>query len=229
MRRRRERRGVARGCRENGCALLGGETAELPDMYAPGEYDLAGTIVGLVEQDRLLDGSRTEPGDVIVALASNGLHTNGYSLARQVVFERMALQPGDDFPGERASVAEVLLRTHRSYLHALTPALERGEINGLAHITGGGMPDNIPRVLPAALDAQVDLGSWEVPNLFRTLQEHGRIDPAEMFRVFNMGIGMVAMLKPEHANALLHDAAACGIQAWVAGSVQPGTGKVLLC
>nr|MDQ3309879.1 phosphoribosylformylglycinamidine cyclo-ligase [Gemmatimonadota bacterium] len=186
--------GVARGCRANGCALLGGETAELPDMYAAGEYDLAGTIVGVVEQDRLLDGSRIEPGDAIVALASSGLHTNGYSLARQVVFERMGMGPDDVFPGEEGTVADVLLRTHRSYLNALTPLLERGEIRGLAHITGGGLLDNIPRVLPPDLDAHLETASWELPSVFRTLQAHGGIEKMEMFRVFNMGIGMVAFV-----------------------------------
>ncbi|CAN5832053.1 phosphoribosylformylglycinamidine cyclo-ligase [soil metagenome] len=220
--------GVARGCRANGCALLGGETAELPDMYAAGEYDLAGTIVGVVEQDRLLDGSRIEPGDAIVALASSGLHTNGYSLARQVLFERMRLGPDDVFPGEEGTVADVLLRTHRSYLPALMPLLERGEIRGLAHITGGGLLDNIPRVLPPGLDAHLDTASWELPSVFRTLQAHGGIEEKEMFRVFNMGIGMVAFVHAERANALVRELNAAGEQAWVAGEIRRGSGRVLL-
>lgn len=221
--------GVARGCRDNGCALLGGETAELPDMYEAGEYDLAGTIVGLVEEDRLLDGSRIQAGDAIVALASSGLHTNGYSLARRVVFGRMRLGPDDVFPGEDGTVAEVLLRTHRSYLRALTPPLEKGEIHGLAHITGGGLLDNIPRVLPTGLDARLDTASWEVPSVFRTLQEQGGIGEMEMFRVFNMGVGMVAVVNAERADALVGELNAAGEQAWVAGSIRSGTGQVLLC
>jgi phosphoribosylformylglycinamidine cyclo-ligase len=220
--------GVARGCRANGCALLGGETAELPDMYAAGEYDLAGTIVGVVEQDRLLDGSRIEPGDAIVALASSGLHTNGYSLARQVVFERMRMGPDDVFPGEEGTVADVLLRTHRSYLPALMPLLERGEIRGLAHITGGGLLDNIPRVLPPGLDAHLDTSSWELPSVFRTLQAHGGIEEKEMFRVFNMGIGMVAFVHAERADALVRELNAAGEQAWVAGEIRRGSSRVLL-
>lgn len=220
--------GVARGCRANGCALLGGETAELPDMYAAGEYDLAGTIVGVVEQDRLLDGSRIEPGDAIVALASSGLHTNGYSLARQVVFERMRMGPDDAFPGEEGTVADVLLRTHRSYLNALTPLLERGEIRRLAHITGGGLLDNIPRVLPPGLDAHLDTASWELPSVFRTLQAHGGIEKMEMFRVFNMGIGMVAFVHARRADALIRELNAAGEQAWVAGEIRRGSGRVLL-
>jgi phosphoribosylformylglycinamidine cyclo-ligase len=220
--------GVARGCRENGCALLGGETAELPGMYTAGEYDLAGTIVGVVEHDQLLDGSRIEAGDAVVALASSGLHTNGYSLARRVVFERMRLGLDDAFPGEAGTVAEVLLRTHRSYLRALAGPLERGEIHGLAHITGGGLRDNIPRVLPPGVDARLETGSWEVPSVFRTLQEQGGVEQMEMFRVFNMGVGMVAMVNADWADALVRELDAAGEQAWVAGAIRPGTGQVLL-
>lgn len=221
--------GVARACRENGCALLGGETAELPDMYAPGEYDLAGTIVGVVEQDRLLDGSRIRVGDAIVALASSGLHTNGYSLARRVVFDRMHLGVEDAFPGEGGTVADVLLRPHRSYLRALMPLLDREEIRGLAHITGGGLLDNIPRVLPPRLDARIERASWAVPRLFRTLQEQGAIGEMEMFRVFNMGIGMVAVVNANRADGLVGELNAAGERAWVAGSIQPGRGQVVLC
>ena len=218
---------IARGCRNNGCALLGGETAELPDMYSPGEYDLAGTIVGIAEQDRLLDGSRTQEGDAILALGSTGLHTNGYSLARRIVFDRMGLSPDDPFPGEDGSVADVLLQPHRSYLGALSAPLERGEIHGLAHITGGGLPDNIPRVLPAELDARIDLGSWNVPGVFRTLQENGGVEDAEMFRVFNMGIGMVAFVAPESAHGLAEELNRAGERAWIAGTVHAGSRRVV--
>ncbi|HVG44944.1 MAG TPA: phosphoribosylformylglycinamidine cyclo-ligase [Longimicrobium sp.] len=220
--------GVARGCRANGCALLGGETAEMPDFYAAGEYDLAGTIVGLVEEDRVLDGSAIRAGDAVVALASSGLHTNGYSLARRVVFERMGLSVGDAFPDEDASVADVLLRVHRSYLKPLWPLLERGEVHGLAHITGGGLIDNVPRVLPAGVDARFELASWRVPALFRVLQREGGVEEREMFRAFNMGIGMVAVVAAERAQATVDELRAAGETAWVAGEIVPGDGKVVL-
>jgi phosphoribosylformylglycinamidine cyclo-ligase len=221
-------RGIARGCRRNGCALLGGETAEMPDFYAPGEYDLAGTIVGVVEEDRVLDGSAIRAGDVILALGSSGLHTNGYSLARRVVFERLGLEVDDPFPDEQGSVGDVLLRVHRSYLPALRGPIERGEIRGLAHITGGGLVDNIPRILPAGLEARIDRASWTVPPLFQVLQRAGGIEDAEMFRAFNMGIGMVAVVAPERADAVLEALRRAGEAAWVAGSIAPGEGGVRL-
>ncbi|HYJ80400.1 MAG TPA: phosphoribosylformylglycinamidine cyclo-ligase [Longimicrobiaceae bacterium] len=220
--------GIARGCRVNGCALLGGETAEMPDFYARGEYDLVGTVVGLVEEDRLLDGSAIRAGDVVVALASSGLHTNGYSLARRIVLDRMGLAVDDPFPGEEGSVADVLLRVHRSYLRPLAPALERGAVHGLAHITGGGLVDNVPRVLPRTLDARIDRSSWEVPNLFRVLQREGGVEDAEMFRAFNMGIGMVAVVPPDQVDSLVAGVNAIGETAWVAGEIVGGEGKVVL-
>jgi len=220
--------GVARGCRANGCALLGGETAEMPDFYAPGEYDVAGTIVGVVEEDRVLDGSAIRAGDALVALASNGLHTNGYSLARRVVFERMGLGVHDPFPGEDGTVADVLLRVHRSYLRALAPVVERGDVRGLAHVTGGGLTDNVPRMLPEGLDARFDRSSWEVPNLFRVLQREGGVDEAEMFRAFNMGIGMVAVVPAERADAVVRDLTGAGEGAWIAGEIVPGDRKVVI-
>jgi phosphoribosylformylglycinamidine cyclo-ligase len=220
--------GVARGCRENGCALLGGETAEMPDMYAPGEYDLAGTIVGLVEEDRVLDGRAIRPGDVLIGLASTGLHTNGYSLARRIVFERMGLGMDDAFPEEEGSVADVLLRVHRSYLKSLYPLVEAGRIRGLAHITGGGLVDNVPRILPEGVDARFDLGSWAVPPLFRVLQREGGVERDEMFRAFNMGVGMVAVVAADDADAVVRDLRASGERAWIAGEIVPGEGKVVL-
>jgi phosphoribosylformylglycinamidine cyclo-ligase len=220
--------GVARGCRENGCALLGGETAEMPDMYAPGEYDLAGTIVGLVEEDRVIDGRAIRPGDALIGLASSGLHTNGYSLARRIVFERMGLGMDDAFPEEDGSVADVLLRVHKSYLKSLYPLIDAGRVRGLAHITGGGLTDNVPRVLPAGVDARFDLSTWTVPALFRVLQREGGVDAAEMFRAFNMGVGMVAVVSPEDADAAVRDLRAAGEQAWIAGEIVPGDGKVVL-
>ena len=220
--------GVARGCRENGCALLGGETAEMPDMYAPGEYDLAGTIVGLVEEDRVLDGRAIRPGDAIVGIASSGLHTNGYSLARRIVFDRLGLGMDDAFPEEEGSVADVLLRVHRSYLKPLYPLVEAGRVRGLAHITGGGLVDNVPRILPQGVDARFDLGSWTVPALFRVLQREGGVEEREMFRAFNMGVGMAAVVAADDADAAVRDLRAAGEQAWIAGEIVPGDGKVVL-
>ena len=220
--------GIARGCRANGAALLGGETAEMPDFYAAGEYDLAGTIVGVVEEGRVLDGSAIRAGDAIIALASSGLHTNGYSLARKVVFERMGLGVDDPFPGEDGSVADVLLRVHRSYLRPLWPLLERGEVRGLAHITGGGLVDNVPRILPKGVDARFDLSSWTVPPVFRVLQREGGVDEREMFRAFNMGIGMVAVVTADRAEALIRELNTAGETAWLAGEIVPGDGKVVL-
>ena len=220
--------GVARGCRENGCALLGGETAEMPDMYAPGEYDLAGTIVGMVEEDRVIDGRAIRPGDAIIGLASTGLHTNGYSLARRIVFERMGLGPDSPFPDEEGSVADVLLRVHKSYLRSLYPLIERGRVRGVAHITGGGLLDNVPRILPAGVDARFDRSSWTVPALFQVLRREGGVEEREMYRAFNMGVGMAAVVAPDDADAAVRDLRAAGEQAWIAGEIVPGDGTVLL-
>jgi phosphoribosylformylglycinamidine cyclo-ligase len=220
--------GIARGCRANGCALLGGETAEMPDFYAPGEYDLAGTIVGIVEEGRVLDGSAVREGDAVIALASSGLHTNGYSLARRVVFERMGLSPEDPFPEEEGTVGEVLLRVHRSYLAALLPLLDAGRVRALAHITGGGLVENLPRVLPAGLSAHIRRDSWHVPAVFRVLQREGGVAEHEMFRAFNMGVGMVAVVAPEQAEGVLQSLHESGEQAWLAGEIVAGDGSVLL-
>jgi phosphoribosylformylglycinamidine cyclo-ligase len=220
--------GIARGCRANGCALLGGETAEMPDFYAPGEYDLAGTIVGVVEEGAILDGSAIREGDAVIGIASSGLHTNGYSLARRIVFDRMGLGVDDGFPGEDGTVGEVLLRVHRTYLPPLRGPLEAGRIRGLAHITGGGLLDNLPRILPDGLDARIDRASWEVPNVFRVLQREGRVEDAEMFRAFNMGVGMVAAVSTEDVDAVLAALREAGEDAWIAGEIVAGEGIVRL-
>ena len=188
--------GLAAACRENGCALLGGETAEMPGMYAAGEYDLAGTIVGVVDRPRLLDGSRVSDGDVLLGLPSSGLHTNGYSLARRVFFDELGLSPATFVPELSRTVAEALLAVHRSYLGPVWPLLSDGLVSALAHITGGGFPDNLPRVLPEGLGARVFPGAWEWPPLFRFLAEKGRVGRDEMLRVFNCGIGMVLFVPP---------------------------------
>jgi phosphoribosylformylglycinamidine cyclo-ligase len=183
--------GVSRGCRENGCALIGGETAEMPGFYADGEYDIAGFIVGVVERNRLVDGRTIVPGDAMIGLPSAGLHTNGYSLARHVLFEMCGLKPDTVVPELKMSVADALLAPHRSYLRVTRPLLERSLVKGMAHITGGGMTENLPRILPEGCDAAVVRGAWEVPELFKLLQRKGDIPEEEMFRAFNMGIGLI--------------------------------------
>ncbi|MEX2583519.1 MAG: phosphoribosylformylglycinamidine cyclo-ligase [Gemmatimonadota bacterium] len=220
--------GVARGCRNNGCALLGGETAEMPDFYDPNEYDLAGTIVGIVDEDRIVDGSRVAEGDVVIGLGADGLHTNGYSLARRIVFGEMCLGPDDPFPEESGSVADVLLRVHRSYLASVRPLLADDRVHALAHITGGGIVDNLPRVMPDGLSARIRLDSWEVPSLFRVLQREGGVDEREMFRAFNMGIGMVLVTAPGEADGVLESLTSAGERAWVAGEIVAGDGKTVL-
>ncbi len=217
-------RGVAAGCRENGCSLVGGETAEMPGLYTPPDFDLAGFIVGCVEEDGILGADRVEEGDVVVGLPSNGLHTNGYSLARRIVSERMALRADDEFPGEDASVADVLLRVHRSYLAALRPVL--GAVHAMAHITGGGLPGNVNRALPDTLDAALDASSWEIPNLFRRLEEAGGVERTEMYRTFNMGVGMVVITDEAGAETVRASAASVNIGSWRLGRIVRGAGRV---
>jgi phosphoribosylformylglycinamidine cyclo-ligase len=217
-------RGVASACKENACALLGGETAEMPGFYPDGEYDLAGFVVGVVERDRILDGSRIRAGDVLVGLASTGLHTNGYTLARKIVFDVMALDIADELPGTGRSVADELLAVHRSYLSVLTESLDADVVHGLAHVTGGGIPGNLPRVLPAGLGAVVQRDSWKVPAVFSALQEAGSVATAEMDRVFNMGVGMIAVVSPDAGTVVADAAASHGVESWVIGSVEKGSG-----
>jgi phosphoribosylformylglycinamidine cyclo-ligase len=222
--------GVAAGCRENTCALIGGETAEMPGLYTPPDYDLAGFIVGCVDEAHVLGPERVRNGDVLVGLASSGLHTNGYSLARQIVAERLRLGPHDRFPGEEGSVAEVLLRVHRSYLSALVPVLDGADdhVHAMAHITGGGIPGNLNRALPDSLDAVVETATWQVPNAFQVLERAGEVPRDEMFRAFNMGVGMIVVTTASGAGAVVASAAAAGVNAWRLGRVQPGSGRVTL-
>jgi phosphoribosylformylglycinamidine cyclo-ligase len=190
--------GLARACRENGCALLGGETAEMPGFYADGEYDVAGFIVGSVRRDRLIDGRRIAAGDALIGLPSSGLHTNGYSLARTIVFDRLKLGVHDRVPELGTTIPEALLAPHRSYLPVIRPLLDAspGLIKGMAHITGGGITDNLPRVLPAGTDAVVRLGSWDVPPLFQWLERAGAVPREDMLRTFNMGLGLILAVAP---------------------------------
>lgn len=185
--------GFAKACKAGGCALIGGETAQMPGMYQAGEYDLAGTIVGVVDRKKMIDGSKIKPGDVVIGLPSNGLHTNGYSLARKVLFETMGLKLTSKLPGVVKPIGEELLRVHRNY-QPLLATLPEGLVKGIAHITGGGLVDNFPRVLPENCDAIIETKKWKVPALFQIIQENGKVDPEEMYQVFNMGIGMTLVV-----------------------------------
>jgi len=215
-------RGLARACRAAGCALIGGETAQLPGMYRRGEYDLAGCIIGVVDHANMIDGKEIEPGDVILGLASNGLHTNGYSLARKILFEKMRLNVRSRLPGSRKTLGEELLRVHRNY-QGLLAKVPSHAIKALAHITGGGLIDNVPRILPNDCDAMIETKSWRVPGIFQLLQRNGGIDPQEMYQVFNMGIGMVAIVS---ANDL--EEAMSILNAKKIGRIERGTGRTIL-
>ena len=215
-------RGFSRACRAAGCALIGGETAQLPEMYRKGEYDLAGCIVGVVDRARMIDGRNIKPGDVVLGLPSNGLHTNGYSLARKILFEKMKLKPSSRLPGSTTTVGKELLRVHRNYQPLLAKAPD-GMIKGLAHITGGGLIDNLPRILPKNCDAMIETKSWRVPRIFQILQRNGDVDLAEMYQVFNMGIGMVAILAERDATRTMSILHAKRI-----GFIERGSGKTRL-
>jgi phosphoribosylformylglycinamidine cyclo-ligase len=218
--------GVAAGCRENCCALLGGETAEMPGVYTPPDYDLAGFIVGYVDEDAILGARRVQNGDLLIGIESSGLHTNGFSLARRIVTERMKLRTDDAFPGEDRSVADVLLAVHRSYLSLMKPLLSN--VHAMAHITGGGIPGNLNRVLPSGLDAVVDTASWQIPNVFERLRAAGGVALPEMFRTFNMGVGMVVIAAESQGGEVIARASAMGLHAWRMGAVTTGSGEVIL-
>lgn len=214
--------GVAEGCIENDCALLGGETAEMPDFYAPGEYDLAGFIVGVVGAQQRLGAHRVEKGDVLLGLASNGFHTNGYSLARKILFEKMRLSPDDVFPESNASVADVLLRVHRSYLSPIQQIITGSALHALAHITGGGIPENLDRVIPAGLCARVDRKSWSVPAEFHVVQRAGNVPLDDMERTFNMGIGMIAVVARAEAETIVQTLRSSGEVVAAIGEITTG-------
>ena len=214
--------GLARGCAANGCALLGGETAEMPGFYAPGEYDVAGFIVGSAARDRMLGPARAGAGQVLVALPSAGLHTNGYSLARTVFFGTLGLGVDAVVPELGCTVAEELLRVHRSYLPAVAPLVDEGLVRSAAHITGGGIPDNLPRALPAGVGAEIDPGSWEEPAVFGLIRRAGRVPEDDMRRTFNLGVGMILVVEEPRADAVLDRLAAAG--AWVIGRTVDGPG-----
>jgi phosphoribosylformylglycinamidine cyclo-ligase len=217
--------GLAAACRENGCALLGGETAEMPGFYADGEYDVAGFIVGAVERSQLIDGGRIRSGDVLIGLPSSGLHTNGYSLARRIAFEMAGLAAGDAVPELGTTIGEALLRPHRSYLPVIRPLLGTGVIKGMAHITGGGVTDNLPRILPDGFGAVVDRRTWQVPPLFDWLQRTGSVPDDDMLRTFNMGLGLIVVCGPDDAGTMIERLSGAGESgAMRIGTVQDGAG-----
>jgi phosphoribosylformylglycinamidine cyclo-ligase len=246
-------KGFARACAENHCALIGGETAQMPGFYAPGEYDVSGTIVGVVEKTRMLDGPKSvQRGDAVIGVASSGLHTNGYSLARKIFFERMKLKPGSYVAELKNTIGDELLKVHVSYgplvqrlLHQFNPReaspaspasrrrksgtrVTRRSGNGVkafAHITGGGFVDNIPRVLPKHCDVVIRKGTWEMPPIFQMLARHGGVSEAELYQVFNMGIGLVAIVAKEQAGAVLEFIRARQHRAWIIGEASPGHGR----
>jgi phosphoribosylformylglycinamidine cyclo-ligase len=211
--------GIARACEDNGCALLGGETAEMPGFYADGEYDVAGFIVGLVGRAKVVDGRAIEAGDCLIALPSSGLHTNGYSLARKIAFEHLGLRVESYVAELGETVGAALLRPHRTYLRAVAPLLETGWIKGMAHITGGGITENLPRTLPDGRGFRLDRESWSVPPLFQWLQRAGAVGDDEMFRAFNMGVGLVVVASASQANEILARLRSAGERPWLLGHV----------
>ena len=214
--------GLAAGCREIGCALIGGEIAEMSDLYAPGEYDLVGTIVGVVERDDVINGNAIAPRDHLIGLGATGLHTNGFSLARRILFDRCAYDVDTYLPELSATVGEALLMTHKSYVKSILELRKVCEIKGLAHITGGGLPANVLRILPDGCVADIRKGTWEIPSIFPFLQAKGHVEEIEMYRVFNMGIGMVVVLAPDTVDAALESLNASGESAFRVGEVVAG-------
>ena len=219
-------RGMARACKENGCALIGGETAEMPGFYSDDDYDVAGFIIGVVDAKNLIDGKAVREGDVLIGLPSVGLHTNGYSLARKVLFEKLGYDHQSIIPGI-GKAGEALLQPHISYLKPLLPLVDQRAIHALAHITGGGLTDNVPRVLPESLDARIKLGSWPVLPIFQLFFEQGGVERDEMLRVFNMGIGMVLIAAPDQVETISTHFARIGQKYYFIGNVVKGSGKVV--
>ena len=225
--------GLTAGCKDVGCALIGGEIAELPSLYQTGEYDLAGTIVGTVERQKILTGETIQPGDRIIGLASVGLHTNGYSLARKIVFEVCGYSAEDHVDELGMTVADELLKPHRSYVRPILKLIEKynieePKIKGLAHITGGGLRDNIPRILPKNCVAVIEKGSWKMLPVFPFLQERGNVAEDEMYRVFNMGIGMVLVVLANHADQIANELEAAGETVYLMGEIAEGDRRVIL-
>lgn len=232
--------GISEACIASKCALIGGETAQLPDMYSKGEYDIAGVIIGVVEKKRMLSGSTIRPGDVVIGLPSNGLHTNGYTLARKVLFEKGKLSLKDKVPGSKQTLEKALMAPHTNYAPLLQPLLEKfnagksskfrkgNAVFGIAHITGGGFTGNIPRILPETVDVEIETGAWEPLPIFQLIQEKGGVDFEEMYEVFNMGMGMTLVVDPQQAEQVLEFCHSHGCQATRIGRATKGSGKVRL-
>ncbi|MCF7818019.1 MAG: phosphoribosylformylglycinamidine cyclo-ligase [Kiritimatiellales bacterium] len=220
--------GFCKACAENGAALLGGETAEMPGLYPPGEYDVVGTIVGTVERKNLITGEKIRKGDVLIGLPSTGLQTNGYSLARKVIFEKAGKLLSDLVPGTKTTFEKVLLAIHKSYLHPVMKLMDKVSVHGMAHITGGGLYDNVPRVLPKNVDAVFDRSTWKTPPIFQFIEEAGKVDHEEMYRVFNMGIGYVIVVAKKDVEQTLKILKAAKQPAIIIGNVVPGSGKSVL-
>ena len=220
--------GMAKACRANGCVLLGGETAEMPSMYARGEYDLAGFIVGVVDKSKVIDGKNIKAGDAVLSLSSNGLHTNGYSLARKLLFETGAYSISSVLPELHATLDDVLLEPHKSYLPALSGLLDSGRIKGLAHITGGGLLENIPRILPENVSVEIKRGTWKELPIFGLMQRIGNVEDKEMFRTFNMGVGMVVICAEEDKGTLQNHFAGLGEVCNEIGRVVKGNKEVFI-
>lgn len=216
-------KGMTKACQTANCALIGGETAQMPGFYQQGEYDLAGCIVGVVDRKKMIDGTKIRPKDVILALPGNGLHTNGYSLAREILFTKMRLKPNAALPGLKKSVGEELLRVHPNYQPILA-SFPENIVKGIAHITGGGLIDNLPRILPANCDAVIDTNAWKVPKIFQILQEAGKVPREEMYQVFNMGVGMALIVAPSKVEEILR----IYPKAFPIGVIQKGSGIVRL-
>jgi phosphoribosylformylglycinamidine cyclo-ligase len=219
--------GLAAGCRESGCALLGGETAEMPGFYAEGEYDLAGFIVGVVEKSRILDGKAVRPGQLLLSLPSSGLHTNGYSLARKLFLEKGRFRVETHLPELRATVGQALLAPHLNYLPVLRPLLDQRLVRGMAHITGGGLTENVPRILPPGCAAHIRLGSWPVLPIFSLLQKLGNIDALEMLRTFNMGVGMVVIVEEKDLSRVAAHLKKQGQAYSIIGEIEKGKAQVV--
>ena len=219
-------KGLVKACKENGCALIGGETAELPGLYPPGEYDLVGTIIGAVKKKDVITGKAIKNGDVLIGLPSSGCHTNGYTLARHALFDKAGLGVNDLIPGTKTTAGAALLAVHRSYFKPVMALKKSVAIRGLAHITGGGFPDNIKRVLPAKVDAVIDTTLWTPPALFQFIQKAAAVESEEMYRVFNMGIGMVIAVRPEDAAKSLAVLKKSGEKPKIIGDVVRGSGAV---
>lgn len=221
--------GVANGCQEAGCALVGGETAEMPGFYSEGEYDLAGFAVGMVDRSKVITGDNIKPEDVLIGLASSGIHSNGFSLVRRLLLEEKKLSLEETLPGFDQALGQVLLTPTKIYVKPVLSLLEDYKIKGLAHITGGGFYENIPRMLPENCQADIYLGSWELPPIFKVLQEAGQLEETDLYGTFNMGIGLVMAVSPEEASSVMETLEKMGEKAWVIGRVTQGTRQVSLC